>query len=146
MAPHKEEYKVFDKAIKKLKEEISKNASNQYIKFIGEFLIKYISEHHEAGEKILVEGKTIGGSMNHMASLARKRAEESRNKSTKKETMVAEMFTPNEGLEIVLKYFDINESLGSITEVPEVVEVKTNSTPNKIDEIDFDINLDDFLK
>ena len=146
MAPHKEENKVVDKAIEKLKEEISKNSSNQYIKFIGEFLIKHISEHHELGEKILVEGKTIGGSMNHMASLARKRAEESRNKSTKKETMVAEMFTPNEGLEIVLKYFDINESLGSITEVPEVVEVKTNPTPNKIDEIDFDINLDDFLK
>ncbi|QLY79201.1 hypothetical protein [Clostridium intestinale] len=137
---------MVDKAIEKLKEEISKNSSNQYIKFIGDFLIKYISEQHEAGEKILVEGKTIGGSMNHMASLARKRAEESRNKSTKKETMVTEMFTPNEGLEIVLKYFDINESLEAIEEVPEAIEIKTDPTPKKIDEIDFDISLDDFLK
>ncbi len=143
MAPHKEEYKVVDKAIKKLKEEISKNASDQYIKYVGEFLLDHIKEHPQDAEKIIVENKTIAKSLDEMASLARKKAENIKGTEMNKRVM----FTPVEGLEIVLKYFDISRKLTLVEEVPKVNDVKTLEVSQiKQDEVDFDINLNDFLK
>lgn len=128
---------MIDKAINKLKTEMDKNKDNPYIQVVGEFLIQHLNENPGAAEKLLREGKNIGKSLKEMENIARK-----------KQAKGSCMFTPQEGFEIVLKYFEIEGTIDKADIFPVVkpVHAPTENVqvkPKK--DIDFDVNLEDFL-
>lgn len=55
----------------KIRDELAKDP-RQYVQVVGEFLTGYLLKHPEAEEKIMAEGKSIGGSLRAMEDAARK--------------------------------------------------------------------------
>ena len=120
---------MLSNAIEKIRSEMTKNASNSYIQVVGEFLLQHLENSPRDAEKVLIADKTIGNSLVEM----RKAAE-------KKKAGNCAMFTPQEGFEIVLKYFGI-EAVSVAAPKPAQTEVK----PKPIADDDFDIKLEDLL-
>lgn len=85
-----------EKALEKIKTEMEQNKDNAYVQVVGNYLIKFLNKNPGTAEKFLTEGKTIAKSLEAMRKEANK----------KKENNFA-MFTLEEGLEIVLIYFEI---------------------------------------
>lgn len=110
---------MLKEAISKLKQEIENNQGNAYIKYVGDYLVDYISKTPQHAENIMREGKNIIGSLEHMKNEAKKKAENE-----------IAMFTPEEGFKTVLDYYEINEA----------PVLKVVSTKKKVD-----ISLDDLL-
>lgn len=118
-------------AITKLKLEMEQNNNNPYIQVVGNFLTEYVSAHPDTTEKILVEGKSIGNSLNEM----RKAAE-------KKKVGNSAVLTDQEGFDIVLKYFGIENSVQNCGISKPAVEISKSGT-HQVDldaGLDFDIN------
>lgn len=86
---------MVNSAIEKIRQEIKANPKDKYINGIGEYLISICNNDDIAG-KIMASEKTIKGSLEHMKNEAKK---------IKVGNMA--MFTPEEGLEIIFKYFGI---------------------------------------
>jgi len=85
-------------ALEKLQKEIE-SKDNPYVKYIGLYLINYIKNNPNHAENILVEDKTILGSLKHMEKEARKKAREG-----------MAILTDVEGFKIVLEYYEIQEA------------------------------------
>jgi len=121
---------VVDKAIEKIKTEMTANANNSYVQAVGSMLLQYLEDSPVSAEQVMTEGKTISGSLTEM----RKEAE-------KKKVGNCAVLTDQEGFAIVLQYFGI-EAVADHQPVPaqavaSVVKAKSSTT--------FDVNLDDLL-
>ena len=105
---------------------------------MGDFLLTYVNEHPDTAEKFLVEGMSILKSLDEMRKAA-----------VNKKTGNYALLSPQEGFEIVLKHFGIEEKSSvpgmisiqvHLSELPKApVEAKPKNT-------DFDIELDDLLE
>ncbi len=115
-----------DEALHKIQAEITANASNFYIQAVGPMLRSYLLKNPKVAPQILVEGKTIGGSIEAM----RKEAE-------KKKTGNCAVLTDQEGFEIVLKYYGIEAAGAQAVTAPP-------AGPDPGD--DFTVDLDELLK
>lgn len=127
---------MIEQAINKLNDEMNKN-KNPYVQVVGQFLVQHIKANPEVANKILQDGKTIMKSLDEM----RKEAE-------KKKVGNCAVLTDQEGFEIVLKYFDINGKIGTVS--PVKVEKQTDIKPTEGNikpkkSIDFDVNLDELI-
>ncbi len=122
---------MLNEAISKLRSEMDQNNNNPYIQVIGQFLLQFVNEHPDSAEKILTEGKTIGNSLSEM----RKAAE-------KKKVGNCAVLTDQEGFEIVLKYFGIENSIQNCNiSKPTVNAVDPGTHKADLDAgLDFDIN------
>jgi hypothetical protein len=123
---------MINKAIKKIKEEISKE-NIPYVKVIGEFLLQYLESNPEAAVKIINTEKTIIKSLTEMQKEARK-----------KKSVNCAILTDQEGFEIVLKYFDIDGKVKNNAPVTKVTEERVVQEKDK-SSIDFDVSLDDLI-
>ena len=123
---------MLEKAIEKLKREMDEDKDNAYTQVVGGYLIKFLNKNQEAAARFLVEDKTIGKSLERMRSEA----------SKKKKNNFA-MFTFEEGLEIVFRYFGINIKPEIEEQEPAFEYKETTHKENKI--IDFNVKLEDFL-
>jgi hypothetical protein len=110
---------MLETAINKISAEIDANASNAYVKYIGEYLIDYLRKTPEHAAKVAHDKKSVFGSLTHMKSVA-----------SKKQANGVAVLTPEEGFKAVLEYYAIDEQ----------VFTKTENTPKKID-----ISLDDLF-
>ncbi len=122
---------MLNEAISKLRSEMDQNNNNPYIQVIGQFLLQFVNEHPDSAEKILTEGKTIGNSLSEM----RKAAE-------KKKVGNFAVLTEQEGFDVVLKYFGIENSVQNLSISKTTVE-KSESRTLQVDldaGLDFDIN------
>ncbi|MFZ5352769.1 MAG: hypothetical protein ACOZCL_08600 [Bacillota bacterium] len=125
---------MIDKAISKIRAEIEKNNGNQYIQYVGSFLLKELEANPTAAEKILTEGKTIAKSLDAMAEEAKK----------KPRIGSCAMLTPEEGFKVVLKYFGI-ETKSKLADFKPVAPAYESMREKKPSDIEFDVRLDDFL-
>ncbi|MHC1683712.1 MAG: hypothetical protein AB6733_12260 [Clostridiaceae bacterium] len=123
-----------DKAIKKIKSEIEKS-KNPYVQVIGEFLIKHLDVNPGSAEIILNTEKTIIKSLDEMRKVAEK-----------KKVGNCAVLTDQEGFEIVLKYFGIEDVKTHINSPVPTSKVETPKTVEEKSDVDFDINLEDLLK
>jgi hypothetical protein len=124
---------MLNKAISKLRTEIDQNKNNPYIQVVGEYLMKYLEKDPGAAEKILHSGKTIEKSLDEMKKVAEK-----------KKTGNYSVLTPQEGFDIVMKYFGIkvvSTEKAAHNNNQEVI-IKTDCEP----ENNFDIKLEDLLE
>jgi len=122
------------KAIEKLQSEMTQNKANSYIQVVGCFLLQHLESNPQDAERILIEDKSIGKSL-----------EEMRKEASKKKTGSCAVLTDQEGFAVVLKYFGIVS--GPVIIIPSEFRPPTPPAPvePKPTTNDFDINLDDFL-
>ncbi len=85
-----------ENAIDKLKKEMESNPDNSYVQYVGQYLIDRVKTSTSVAERILADGKTIMGSLDHMRKIA----------SKVKNNKVA-VLTPDEGLKAVEDYYEI---------------------------------------
>lgn len=95
---------MITKAIEKINDEINKYDNEPTIKIIGEFLLQQLANNPDVAEKILNPEKTIAKSLEEMKKVAEKSIEKS-----KKAGAITVALTDQQGFEIVLKYYDIQE-------------------------------------
>lgn len=88
---------MLNEAIGKITKEMEKNKSNQYVQYVGQYLLDNIKESNS--ENILKEGKTIIGSMKHMESMAKKQTEGN-----------VAILTPDQGFKAVMDYYEIKDA------------------------------------
>ena len=115
-------------AVSKLKDEIDKNKNNSYIQAVGNYLISYLNQNPGAAEKILNPDKNIAKSLDEMRKVAEK----------KKDGNYA-VLAPQEGFDIVMKYFGIDKKFST----PATAATVTTSTDSSAS--DFKVSLDDLL-
>ena len=120
-------------AINKLRNEMESNKSNSYVQVVGQYLLQYLETNPNDGEKILDTEKTILKSLDAMKSEA-----------TKKKVGNMAVLTPQEGFDIVAKYFGLN-GIKAPENVTKTVESDKKAAKSVSDDIDFDVSLDDFL-
>lgn len=116
-----------ENAIKKLKDEMNKNKDNFGIQAIGNFLISYIEKNPEASKKIM-DNKTIAEGFNEIRKVAFKR-------KFKNYAFISDQ----EGFQIVLKYFGIDDVYKSKSCEQQLIS-KTKKNPT------FDVKLEDLLE
>ena len=90
---------MLNDAINKLRTEMEEKQDNGYVQYVGNFLIERLAKHPEEADKVILEEKTILGSLEAMKAEASK---------VKQNNMA--MFTPDEGFKIVMRYFGLEES------------------------------------
>jgi hypothetical protein len=110
-----EEVVMLNEAIKKIQDEIEAEKKNSYVQYVGKYMIEYLNKNNGYAQNILDETKSIKGSLQHMEAEAKK---------IKQGNMA--MFSPDEGLKIVLEYFGIKE----IVFEPNEVDVKPKRNIN----------------
>ena len=123
---------MLQKAVSKVRAEMTANKTNQYIQVVGEFLIQHLTARPEDAEKVLNPDKTIAKSLGEM----RKEAE-------KKKVGNCAVLTPSEGFNFVLKYFGI-KGKSAANNVPAPMPVAAPAEPIK-ETPSFDIRLEDLL-
>lgn len=85
---------MFEEAVEKLENEMTKNESHPYIQLIGKYLLAHLEEKPEHAELILSEDKTIAKSLDAMRRYA----------ETKRHGNMA-VLTDEEGYAVVQHYF-----------------------------------------
>ena len=60
-------------AMDKLRAEMEQNKNNPFYQVVGNFLLGHLQQNPGAAEKILVDGKSIKGSLDAMQAEARKK-------------------------------------------------------------------------
>lgn len=111
---------MVEAAVTKLKAEMDGKGSNDYIKLMGEFLIKHVQANPGAAEQVMAADKTIAKSLLAMQAEAKKKA-----------VGGMAMLTDEEGFAIVLNYFGLQ---GGAPAAPPQVKQKR-----------FDVSFEDFL-
>ena len=98
---------MLEKAIEKLRQEM--DASKEpYIIFVGQYMIDHIKGRPADAAAIMAAGKTITGSLSVMKENARKKAKGG-----------CAIFTPDEGLAIVMEYYGLQGANQTATPKPE---------------------------
>ncbi len=115
-----------EKAIEKITKEMNNSPSNAYVQYIGGALIKHLRQSLNDIGKIMNEEKTIAKSLQAM----RKEAEKHRIGN-------CAMLTPEQGLEIVYKYFGIGTKVSPQSTQP--------TAPKENSGVKFDLKLEDLL-
>jgi len=121
-----------ERAISKVRSEMTQNNANSYIQEVGKFLLNHLTESPRDAEKILVTDKTIGKSLEEMRKVAAK---------TKSGNCA--VLTDQEGFAVVLKYFGI-KGAPVVMAAPSVAPVSSVPAPEK-PTISFDVRLEDLL-
>jgi hypothetical protein len=85
---------MFEEAVQKLENEMSKNESHPYIQLIGKFLLAHLEEKPEHAEQILAQDTSIAKSLETMGRFAQS-----------KQHQGMAMVSEEQGYSIVLKYF-----------------------------------------
>lgn len=126
---------MVEEAVRKIEEEM-KSVNNDYVRVIGEFLIKQLEINPEAAESILNQDKSIMNSLNAMRKLAEK----------KKIGNMA-VLTPEEGFKVVSDYFGIGSTVSLKQDYNlKCDEVKKQPIEHKEENnIEFDIDLEDYI-
>jgi hypothetical protein len=124
---------MFNQAVEKLNNEMNQNKNNPYILTVGRFLLQHINVNPEDAEKILATDKTIAKSLDVM-----------RQEAQKKQVNRCGMFTPEEGFNIVLKYFEIKSETPASSSMAMEQSVSRPAIEKK-SSADFDIKLEDLL-
>ncbi|NOJ73906.1 hypothetical protein [Paenibacillus alvei] len=124
---------MLEQAKAKLQAEMAGAKDNDYVQFVGQYLLNHIESHPKEADKIMVNEKTIVKSLEAMRKAAEK----------KRKGNVA-MLTPQEGFTVVFEYYGIKSAPVAVPTSQETptATVKTVEPPAD----DFDINLDDLLK
>lgn len=120
---------MLEQAIQKINNEMKNN--NPYVLAVGGFLLPYLNKHPEAAEKIMNNDKTIAKSLDEMRKAAKK-----------KKIGNCAVLTDQEGFEVVLKYFGIEDPV-NIPSTP-ATEPKPDPVPEK-KSTGFNIKLEDLL-
>ncbi|HHV30690.1 MAG TPA: hypothetical protein GXX73_14130 [Clostridium sp.] len=102
--PSKTKEPLEEEALKKIKEEIEQNNDEQ-INFIGQILIKHLKENAVA-EKILNPEKSIKNCIEKMHEFASTKIKE---RGYNINGMTGVFLTYDEGMEIILDYFEIGK-------------------------------------
>lgn len=118
-----------EKAVEKIKSEMDKDKDNTYVQVVGEYLLQRLSIEPELADKILNKNKTILKSLDAMKAVA-----------SKKKTGNFAMLTPQEGYDVVIKYF--SKELDIDKNKPGKQDNKT-SEPEGASEAESDIETDD---
>jgi len=121
---------MLNRAIEKLKTEMDSN-KDKSIERIGNFLLAKLSSNPEIAEKILNPDKSIIKSLNEMS----RQLKEAIAKDQRKGEVVVGI-TDEEGFEIVLQYYGIEENK---------ITSKVLEAPIKKSSSSFDVNIDDLL-
>lgn len=122
---------MLDQAKAKLQAEMAGAKDNDYVQFVGQYLLNHIESNPKDADKVMVEEKSIIKSLEAMRKAAEK----------KRKGNVA-MLTPQEGFAVVFEYYGI-KSPGSVPVAPVVPPIAAKVDSN---DGDFDIDLDDLLK
>jgi hypothetical protein len=113
---------MLQQALQKLQTEIgSVDKKNKYVPVVGGFLINHVRNNPEHASLILVDGKTVSGSLEAMKAEAKKQASDG-----------VGVLTDEEGFNVVLKYFGVD--------VPDPVAPEPEPTARN-----FNVSLDDLL-
>lgn len=121
---------MLEKAIEKLRAEITSSKNDPVIQIIGEFLIQHLLNNNSNAEKIMQEGKTIEKSFEEMRKVATTRKVGNR-----------AVLTDQEGFNIVLKYFGIESTItDKVSRVKEPAE--KDPIKEKKSDIEFNVELD----
>lgn len=117
-------------AVSKLRTEMDQNRDNSYVQVVGDYLLAHLDKYPQDAGKITADDKkTILKSLDAMRTVA-----------GKKKVGNCGVLTPQEGFDIVMKYFGITKSDGF------VLSPRPPAAPKpKSKEIDFDISLSDLL-
>lgn len=119
-----------NQAIDKIKTEMDNNKTNEFVKVVGGFLLQHLEDNADSAEKILQADKTILKSLEEMKKLAKAKAVNG-----------CRMFAPQDGFEIVLKYFGIKATAPVFIQEQAKVETVTEAQDKKAN-IDFNVELD----
>jgi hypothetical protein len=90
--------KMIEKAIEKLRTEMEASRNDAYVQCIGDYLINIAKSTSGAAERIVVEGKTILGSLEHMRLAASK---------VKKNNFA--LITADEAFKLVMEYYGMKK-------------------------------------
>ncbi|CQR71358.1 hypothetical protein SOV_17170 [Sporomusa ovata DSM 2662] len=120
-----------EKAVSKLRTEMDQNRNNSYVQVVGSYLLTHLEKYPQDAGNIAAEGKTIAKSLDAM-----------RQDASKKKNGNFAVLAPQEGFDIVMRYFGITESDGLVMtpRQPAAASVKP-----KAKDIDFDVSLADLL-
>jgi hypothetical protein len=125
---------MLNQAIQKIQTEMDQNTNNAYIQEVGKFLLQHLESNPGSAEKILTQDKTIGKSLSEMRKVAEK-----------KKVGNYAMLTPQEGFEMVMKYFGITaQSTPDEITKPEPENVDKSARERVADF--FDVSLDELLE
>lgn len=119
---------MLEQAKAKLQAEMAGAKDNEYVQFVGQYLLNHIETHPGDTDKIMAEDKTIAKSLEAMRKAAEK----------KRKGNVA-MLTPQEGFAVVFEYFGI-KAAGAVPVVP----AASAKVETPVDH-DFDVDLDELL-
>lgn len=84
-------------ALTKLQAEIAEAEPDSYTSYVGAFLMEHVRKNPHHAPLIMIEGKSIAGSLDAMRTEANKK---------KKDNFA--MLTPDQGFAVVLKYYGIS--------------------------------------
>lgn len=118
-AKEQEALKMVEQATAKLMTELRMEGVHPYVSAIGNFLLDFLKDNPSAAEKIMVEGKTIIGSMRAMRKVAEKQKVDN-----------CAVLTPEQGFKAVLDYFDIKEK-GTTPVVKVATPTLSNHAPEE---------------
>jgi hypothetical protein len=125
-------------AVSKIKTEMDQNKSNSYVQVVGNFLIEHLGKHPGDAVKVIADGKSIIKSLDEMREVA-----------SKSKVNNCGLITPQDGFNIVMKYYGISLkdavlgvdfASGQSKTVHHEVQIRPKS---KV--VDFDVSLNDLL-
>ncbi|MEK5278614.1 hypothetical protein NSS82_10210 [Paenibacillus sp. FSL H7-0735] len=121
-------------AIEKLRTEMGASTNNPYVQLIGNFLLQQLGTDPGMAEKILVDGKSINGSLAAMKSEAKKKAVDG-----------MAMLTDTEGYAAVMKYYGIQGQPDPVAASAAAAAIPPASVnpPKAVSR--FEVSLDDLL-
>lgn len=121
---------MINQAKQKLQDEMAANQQNKYVQYVGQYMLKHLEQNPGDANNILVEGKTIKGSLGAM-----------RTEAEKNKVDGVGMLTDVEGFAVVLKYYEAEEAqpLTRPIEMPPTPPIQPEPTG-------FDVSLEDLLK
>lgn len=104
-----------EKAIEKLEAEI-KDSKEHYVVMVGKCMIDHIKNNPADAAAIMVEGKTIAGSLIFM-----------QDKAMKNIANGCAMFTPDEGISIIMEYYGLGAKAQTIMEPKKRINLDIDS-------------------
>lgn len=123
-----------DQAIAQLRAEMGLKKTNPYVQLIGEFLISHVESNPNDAAKLLVDGKSIEGSLVSMRAAAEK-----------KKVGNMGILSDAEGYAIVLQHYHIKSvAAADPGQIPPAIQ-RVESPPIAPIVPDFAVSLDDFL-
>ncbi len=130
---------MLEQAQAKLQAEMEKEKKNEYVQFIGQFLLGHLGANPGDAERILAADNTILKSLDAMKTAAQKKPRSGN----------VAMLTPIEGLTVVLKYFGIDKA-PTVPVMPDMVATPVSAptapaAPQPAPKADFDISLDAYM-